>query len=59
MEEMSTAACDVLTAAVMKVAIYWDIAPSIPYMDQRFGEMYHLHLQDRNQPKRNQLADGS
>jgi hypothetical protein len=38
----------VLTAAVMNVAIFWDIAPSSPYVNRRFGEMYYLqqHLAD-------------
>jgi hypothetical protein len=29
------------------VAIFWDIAPSTPYVNRRFGGTYHLHLQGR------------
>jgi hypothetical protein len=36
-----------LTAVVMKVAIIWYIAPCIPYLNRRFGETFHLHLQGR------------
>jgi hypothetical protein len=28
---------EVLTAVVMKVTIFWDIAPFSPYVNQRFG----------------------
>jgi hypothetical protein len=31
----------------MKIAIFWDIPPCSPYLNQRFGGMYHLHLQGR------------
>jgi hypothetical protein len=31
-----------LTAVVMKVAIFWDIAPCSPYMNQCFGGTYIL-----------------
>jgi hypothetical protein len=34
---------EVLTAVVMKVAIFWDIAPYSPYITRRFGGTYHLH----------------
>jgi hypothetical protein len=37
----------VLTAVVMNVAIFWDIAPCSPYVNRRFGETYHLHIQGR------------
>jgi hypothetical protein len=29
----------------MKAAVSWDIAPCSPYMNQRFGGTYYLHLQ--------------
>jgi hypothetical protein len=29
------------------VAIYWGIAPCSPYVNDRFGGTYHLHLQGR------------
>jgi hypothetical protein len=38
---------EVLTAVVMSLASFLDIAPCSPYMNRRFGEMYHLHLQGR------------
>jgi hypothetical protein len=31
----------------MNVAIFWDIAPSNPYVNGRFGGTYHLHLHSR------------
>jgi hypothetical protein len=31
----------------MDVAIIWDIAPWIPYVDRPFGGVYHLHLRGR------------
>jgi hypothetical protein len=34
----------------MNVAIFWDIVPFSPYVNCDFGEMYHLHLQGKNQP---------
>jgi hypothetical protein len=34
----------------MKVAIFWDIALCSLYTDQRFGGIYHLHLQGRILP---------
>jgi hypothetical protein len=39
---------EVLTAVVIKFAIFWDIAPCSPYMNRRFGGTYHLHLQGAN-----------
>jgi hypothetical protein len=36
---------EVLTAAVIDVAIFWDIAPRSLYVNRCFGGMYHLHLQ--------------
>jgi hypothetical protein len=36
-----------LTAVVMDVAIFWDIAPFNPYVNRSFGGMYHFHLQGR------------
>jgi hypothetical protein len=38
---------EVFTAVVMKVAIFWDRAQYSPYMNQQFGETYHLHLQGK------------
>jgi hypothetical protein len=29
----------------MNVAIFWDMALYNPYVNRRFGETYHLHLQ--------------
>jgi hypothetical protein len=29
----------------MNVDVFWDVAPCSPYVNQRFGETYHLHLQ--------------
>jgi hypothetical protein len=29
----------------MNVAIFWDIAPCNPYVNRRFVETYHLHVQ--------------
>jgi hypothetical protein len=38
----------VLTAVIMNsTAMFWDIAPCSPYVTQRFGRAYHLHLQGR------------
>jgi hypothetical protein len=34
----------VLTAVVMKVAIFWHIATCSSYVNRRFGETYHLQL---------------
>jgi hypothetical protein len=45
-------AFEVITAVVMKVAIFWDIAPCSPYMNQRFEGTYHHHLQSRNRPRK-------
>jgi hypothetical protein len=40
--------CEVLTAAVMKSAIFWYIALYSPLkINRRFGGTYRLHLQDR------------
>jgi hypothetical protein len=32
---------------IMRVAILWDIAQFIPYMNRCFGGMYYFHLQGR------------
>jgi hypothetical protein len=32
---------EVLTPVVTNVAIFWDIAPCIPYVNQHFGGTYH------------------
>jgi hypothetical protein len=34
---------DVLTALIVNVALFWDIAPCILYVNRRFGGIYH-HL---------------
>jgi hypothetical protein len=36
------------TTITMDDATFWDIAPCSPYGNQRFEEIYHLHLQDPN-----------
>jgi hypothetical protein len=33
-----------LAAVVMNVAIFRDIAPCSPYVNRRFGRMYHLNI---------------
>jgi hypothetical protein len=38
---------EVLTAVVMNVAVFWDIAPCSPHVSRRFVETYRLHLQVR------------
>jgi hypothetical protein len=38
---------EIMTAVVMNVAIFWDIAPCSPYVNRCFGGTYHLRLQDR------------
>jgi hypothetical protein len=37
----------VLTAVVMNVTVFWDIASSSLYVNRRFGGKYNLHLQNR------------
>jgi hypothetical protein len=39
--------CEDLSAMVMKVVIFWDIAPCSSFMKQCLEEIYHLHLQGR------------
>jgi hypothetical protein len=46
-EMLTNTGFEVLTAVVMNVAILCDIVPRSSYVDQRFGGMYHLHLQCR------------
>jgi hypothetical protein len=36
---------EVLTAVVINIVIFRDIAPCSPYVNRRFGGTYHLHLQ--------------
>jgi hypothetical protein len=36
---------EVLTAVVMDVATFWDIAQCSPHVNRRFGRTYHFHLQ--------------
>jgi hypothetical protein len=43
---------EVFTAVVMKIVIFWDIAPCSPYMNRRFGGTYHFHLQGRKSAER-------
>jgi hypothetical protein len=38
---------DVLASVVMKFAIFWDIVPSIPYVNRRFEGTYHLQHRNR------------
>jgi hypothetical protein len=38
---------EVLTAVVIKVVIFSDIAPLSPYINQRFGGPYYFHLQGK------------
>jgi hypothetical protein len=35
--------CEVLTAVVINVAVFWDTAPCSPYVKRRFGGTYHHH----------------
>jgi hypothetical protein len=37
----------VLTAVVMTVAIFWDIAPCSSHVKRRFGGTYRFHFQGR------------
>jgi hypothetical protein len=43
---------EVLTEVVMKVAIFWYRASCSPYVNRRFGDTYHLLLQDRKSAER-------
>jgi hypothetical protein len=47
---------EVLTAVVMNVAIFWDIALCNPYVNRRFGRKYNFYLQGLKSI--NQLAAG-
>jgi hypothetical protein len=38
---------EILTVVVMNVAIFWDIAPCSPYLNQRFEGTYQLHLEGK------------
>jgi hypothetical protein len=38
---------EVLKAVVMKIAIFWNIAPFSPHVNRRFGGMNHVHLQGK------------
>jgi hypothetical protein len=42
-------AFEVLTEAVMDVAISWDILSCSPYMNRRFGGKYYFRLQGKKQ----------
>jgi hypothetical protein len=44
-QSLQYAGFEVLTAVVVNVAIFWDIAPCSQYVDQRFKGTYHLLLQ--------------
>jgi hypothetical protein len=37
----------ILTVVVTNGALFWDLAPWSPGVNQRFGGTYHLHLQGR------------
>jgi hypothetical protein len=43
----SCAGFEVSIAAVMNVAIFWDMALCSRYVNIRFGRTYHFHLQSR------------
>jgi hypothetical protein len=47
---------EVVTATVMNVAIFWDIAPCTSYMDRRFGGRHHTYLQGRQETSVLQVA---
>jgi hypothetical protein len=36
----------VRTIAILNVSIFWNIAPSSPYVNRRFGRLFYFHLQD-------------
>jgi hypothetical protein len=36
---------EVLSTVVLNDTIFWDTAPRSPYVNRRFGEKYHFHLQ--------------
>jgi hypothetical protein len=38
---------EVITAEILKVTIFWDIALCSQYMNRRFGGTYHLPFQGR------------
>jgi hypothetical protein len=38
---------EVPIAVVMKLDIFWDIAPCSLYISRRFGGTYHFHLQGK------------
>jgi hypothetical protein len=46
------AGSETLSVVVMNVTIFWDIAPTSPYVNWRFGGTYHLHLQGRKLAER-------
>jgi hypothetical protein len=50
---MSSSAADP-TITALKLVIFWDIVPCSPHINQRFGRMYHLHLQGWKPWVRNQ-----
>jgi hypothetical protein len=43
---------EVLTAAVISVAVALDVATCIPYMKQRFGIIYHLIIGVKSKPSK-------
>jgi hypothetical protein len=36
---------EIFTAMTMKNAVFWDMAPCRYFVNRRFGQTYHLHLQ--------------
>jgi hypothetical protein len=42
---------EVLTAVVMNVALFWDIAPCSPYVNRRFGGIYHIYRVENHPSK--------
>jgi hypothetical protein len=43
--ENNTEGYEIFTAVIMKVAIFWDIAPCGPYVNGLFSGAYDFHLQ--------------
>jgi hypothetical protein len=48
---------EVLTAVLMKNAVFWDLMPCSSCKTRRFGGMYRFHHQDeKNQRARNNVS---
>jgi hypothetical protein len=50
---------EVITAVVINVAIFWDIVSHSPYVNQRFGGTYHLHLWGKKSAKQETCMQNS